>query len=80
MFFSISGFQARSVAGFGQRGNGKIDGRGVLAESEPRRSHAYFVYDDPLDRGQRLRYTPDAGAAVHSIDSQLEFRHCLLLF
>jgi 8-oxo-dGTP diphosphatase len=68
----------RRETDFGQGCNGKIDRRGVLAGGEARRSYADFVDDDSFDRGQRLRDALDAGAAVHSIDVQREFRHGFL--
>jgi len=69
-----------SKASFGKGGNGTIDGRGALAEGEPRRTDAHLVDGDAFDSGQSLRNAPDAGAAVHSIDVQCEFRHRVLLF
>jgi ADP-ribose pyrophosphatase YjhB (NUDIX family) len=70
----------RREAGFGQGCNGKIDGRWVLAGCKTRSSNAHFVDDESFYRGQRLCDALDAGAAVHSIDSQREFRHLILPF
>src|ERR1039458_3971044 len=70
----------RRETGFGQGRNGRINGRGVLAGSKPRGSHARLVDDDSLDRVQRLRDALDAGAAMHPIDVQHVFRHDSLLF
>jgi ADP-ribose pyrophosphatase YjhB (NUDIX family) len=70
----------RREAGFGQGCNGKIDGRWVLAGCKTRSSNAHFVDDESFYRGQRLCDALDAGAAVHSIDSQREFRHPILPF
>ena len=73
-------FQMSREAGFGQGCNGKIDGRGLLPGCKTRRSHADLVDDNALDRSQRLCNASYAGAAVHSIDVQREFRHPILLF
>ena len=70
-----SGFQLRGVAGFGERGNDKIDRcRGKIG-SEPRRAQAHLFHLNPFSGGQRLADAADTGAAVHSIDSQRELRH-----
>ncbi len=69
------GFQSRGVAGFGERGNGKIDGRRGEISAQPRRAQANLFHLQPFSGGQRLADAANAGAAVHSIDSQRELRH-----
>ena len=76
---AVSGFQARREAGFGQRGNGKVNGRGVsvkLSRAAPTRTSLICTFD----QFERLSHSPDAGSAVHSINLQLQFRHWLPLF
>jgi hypothetical protein len=44
----------RRETDFGQGGNGKIDGRGVLAGGEARRADGTSLTDDSLDRRSAL--------------------------
>jgi hypothetical protein len=68
----------RCVADLGERGNGKVDGRGFCGGSQPRRSYANLIDDGPINRRKGLAYAANAGAAVHSIDLQCKFRHLYL--
>jgi hypothetical protein len=68
----------RCEAGLGERGNGKVDGRGFRSGSQPCRSYANLIDDGPINRRKGLTYAANAGAAVHSINLQCEFRHVFL--
>ena len=65
----------RRKAGFVQSGNHKVYRRGGQIGSDPRLSQADLVDCHSLNRGQGLSHATHAGAAVHSIDTQCEFRH-----
>jgi len=71
-------FQPRREARPGYSGKGEIDGRGVKAGGEPRRSDAHLLDGDALDLSQGLRNAPHTSAAVHSINMQLELGHLIL--
>ena len=70
--------QARGVTGLGQRGNGRIRwdvSRGTqVGCSEPD-----FFDLNPFDGRQCLCDSTNAGATMHSIDPQGDFRHDVLL-
>lgn len=70
----------RRKAGFGQRRQGKLDRGGFKGRSKPRRANSDFIHYEALGGGKRLGDTPDAGPAMHSINTQREFRHGVLLF
>jgi ADP-ribose pyrophosphatase YjhB (NUDIX family) len=70
----------RGKTGLGQRRNGLVGHCWSKIGAEPGRAHAHLADCNSLNPGQRLSHAPDASAAVHSIDSQREFRHHILLF
>jgi hypothetical protein len=50
----------RCVADLGERGNGKVDGRGFCGGSQPRRSYANLIDDGPINRRKGLAYAANA--------------------
>jgi len=71
-------FEVRRIAGFGQGGDGLVDVRCAVAGGEARRAYTDFLDFNALGGCQRLADAAHAGAAVHILDSQSEFRHNVL--
>ena len=68
-------YPMRRVAGLGERGNGGIDGQRARGRGQAGRAHAHFVDGHAFNASQGLAGAANAGAAVHSVDLQCEFRH-----
>ncbi len=71
-------FQSRGVAGLGQCGDSKIDGRRILGGAQTGCPKTHLLDLKPIGRGQSLTDAADTGAAVHVVDTQREFRHWVL--
>ena len=68
-------FQSRGEAGLGQRGNGLIDGRGVLGGAEPRRAHATSLTSSPSAEANawltRRTQEPQCMPSIRSVNSDM---------